>query len=77
MSSTLEQLASEALQLPAGLRAELADILVGSLDLPPSDEIQADWTREALRRRDEIRSGQVQALDGEQVLAEARRLAGR
>lgn len=77
MSSTLEQLASEALRLPSELRAELADILVGSLDVLPSDAIQEDWTREALRRRDEIRSGKVQSVDGEQVMAEARRLVGR
>jgi len=77
MSLTLDQLAKEAMQLPPALRAELADLLVGSLDVPPADDIQRAWTDEALRRRDEIRSGQVQAIPGEQVLAEARRLAKR
>lgn len=77
MSLTLDQLAKEAMQLAPALRAELADRLVGSLDAPASDEIQDAWIQEALRRRDEVRSGQVVAIPGDQVLAEARRLVKR
>ncbi len=74
MSLTLDQLAKEALLLPAPLRAELADILVESLGTAQSDEVQSLWINEAIRRRDEVRSGQVQPIPGEQVMAEARRL---
>ena len=73
MSRTVDHLAKEALQLPSALRAELADRLVESLESAPSDEIQKTWTREALKRRDEVRSGKVQTIPGDQVLAEARR----
>ena len=41
------------------------------------DEIQRLWSAEAIRRRDEIRSGQVQPVPGEEVLGEVRRLVGR
>ncbi len=77
MPLTLEQLAEEAMQLPVALRARLADKLVESLDFAEPDEIQRLWAAEAIRRRDEIRSGQVQPVPGEQVLTEVRRLVGR
>ena len=74
MSLTLDQIAKEALLLPTPLRAELADILVESLDTSQSDEVQSLWVQEAVRRRDEVRSGQTQPIPGDQVIAEARRL---
>ena len=77
MPLTLEQLTSEAMKLPATLRILLADKLVESLDSEELDEIQRLWTVEAIRRRDEIRSGKVQAIPGEEVLDEVRRLVGR
>lgn len=77
MPLTLEQLTSEAMKLPATLRILLADKLVESLDAEELDEIQRLWSVEAIRRRDEIRSGKVQAIPGEEVLEEVRRLVGR
>jgi putative addiction module component (TIGR02574 family) len=77
MPLTLEQLTAEAMQLPIESRALLADRLVESLDSAEIDEIQRLWTTEAIRRRDEIRSGKVQAVPGEQVLNEVRHLVGR
>jgi len=77
MPLTLEQLTAEALQLPVESRALLADTLVESLDSAEDDEIQRLWTAEAIRRRDEVRSGRVQRIPGEQVLDEVRRLVGR
>ena len=65
------------MQLPAGSRAQLADKLVESLQSEEPDEIQRLWSAEAIRRRDEIRSGQVKPIPGEQVLEEVRRLVGR
>jgi putative addiction module component (TIGR02574 family) len=55
----------------------LAERLVDSLDAGEVDEMQKIWAAEAVRRRDEIRSGRVQAVPGEQVLEEVRRLVGR
>jgi putative addiction module component (TIGR02574 family) len=77
MPLTLDQLAEEAMHLPPTSRAELAEKLVGSLDFPETDEIQTLWAAEAVRRRDEVRSGQVVPIPGEQVIAEVRRIVGR
>ena len=76
MPLTLDQITEEAMHLPASSRALLADKLVESLESEELDEIQRLWSAEAIRRRDEIRSGQVHAVPGEQVLAEVRNLVG-
>jgi putative addiction module component (TIGR02574 family) len=77
MNATLEQIAQEALRLAPAQRAELADFLAGSLDITPPDEVQRLWLEEAARRLAEVRSGQVETIPVEDVLAEARRLVGR
>jgi putative addiction module component (TIGR02574 family) len=77
MPLTIDQLEQEAMQLPAPSRALLAEKLVESLDAGELDEIQKRWVAEALRRRDEVRSGRVKPIPGEQVLAEARRKVSR
>lgn len=76
MSRTLDQITEEALRLPAASKAVLADKLVESLEMEEPDEIQRLWSTEAIRRRDEIRSGRVQPVPGEEVLEEVRRLVG-
>ena len=48
-----------------------------ALDLTQPDDLQRLWLAEALRRRDEVRSGQIKPVPGEDVLAEIRRLVGR
>lgn len=77
MPLTLDQLAEEAMHLPSSSRALLAEKMVESLDLADTDEIHQLWTEEAIRRRDEIRSGRVEPIPGEEVLAEVRRIVGR
>ena len=77
MPLTFDQLTEEALLLPTESRVLLADKLVESLDSGSLDEIQRLRAAAAIRRRDEIRSGKVQAVPGEQVLDEVRRLVGR
>lgn len=77
MPLTFDQITEEAIKLPPASRALLADKLVQSLELEDADEIQRLWSAEAIRRRDEIRSGQVQPVPGEQVIEEVRRLVGR
>jgi Putative addiction module component len=62
---------------PSTARALLADKFVESLEAEALNEIQQLWTVEARRRRDEIRSGKVQAVPGEQVLNDVRSLVGR
>jgi len=77
MPLTFEELTEEAMQLPAAAKVELAGKLVESLESAEIDQIQQLWATEAVRRRDEIRSGKVKAIPGEQVLEEVRRIVGR
>jgi putative addiction module component (TIGR02574 family) len=77
MPLTIDQLEQEAMRLSATSRALLAEKLVESLDEAELDQIQKRWVAEALRRRDEVRSGRVKPIPGEQVLDEARRRARR
>nr|VFK38776.1 MAG: Putative addiction module component [Candidatus Kentron sp. SD]VFK43448.1 MAG: Putative addiction module component [Candidatus Kentron sp. SD]VFK78833.1 MAG: Putative addiction module component [Candidatus Kentron sp. SD] len=62
------------MSLPVPLRAQLADMLMESLDTEETDSVQSLWVREAIRRPDEIRSGKIRSISGDQVLAEGRRL---
>ena len=73
---TLDQIATEAMQLPASSRSELAEKVVESLDFSEDDDVQRAWTTEAVRRRDEVRSGRVKTVPGEQVLDQVRRMLG-
>ena len=77
MSLTIDQLEQESMQLSALSRARLAEKLVESLDVSQLDHIQKRWVAEAVRRRDEVRSGRAEPIAGEQVLDEARRKVGR
>ena len=72
MSTTLEQLAEQAMNLPGESRARLADLLVESLDADALTEIDRLWLSEAKRRRDEVRSGKVKAIPGDEALRSVR-----
>ena len=69
---SIEQLTEELLSLPNESRALLADKLVESLEFETDSAIQAVWSAEAKRRRDEVREGSVQPIPGEDALAQAR-----
>jgi putative addiction module component (TIGR02574 family) len=71
---SVDELAKEALALSPELRALLADRIVESLVEPGS--VDVEWHQEALRRRDEVRSGRVKTIPGEEALARVRRLVG-
>jgi putative addiction module component (TIGR02574 family) len=77
MSRSLRELTEEAMKLPLSSRILLAERLVQSVESEEPDEIQELWSAEAIRRRDEVRSGKVQAISGEEVVNEVRRLVGR
>lgn len=72
MDTTVEQLVSQAMTLPGELRAQLAELLVESLDADDFGAIEEAWNREAKRRRDEVRAGQVEPIPGEEALREVR-----
>ena len=72
MATNWEQLAEQAMDLPSESRARLADRLVESLDVAELGTIDNLWVTEAIRRRDEIRSGSVETIDGEDALRKVR-----
>jgi hypothetical protein len=72
MATNWEQLAEQAMALPSESRARLADRLVESLDADELGAIDRLWVTEAIRRRDEVRSGIVETIDGEDALRKVR-----
>ncbi|HEY9748887.1 MAG TPA: addiction module protein [Allocoleopsis sp.] len=71
---SIEQLTQEALALPSASRALLAEKLIESLEFDVDPAIQAVWLDEAKKRRGEIFSGTVQPIEGDDALAQVRRL---
>ena len=72
MAINWEELAEEAMSLSSESRARLADRLVESLDVDQLGPIDNLWVTEATRRRDEVRSGSIETIDGEQALRKVR-----
>lgn len=77
MTTTVEQLAEQAMSLPGESRARLADLLVESLEGEDLGLIQQMWVVEAKRRREEVRNGTVEPVDGEATLRVIRDLLSR
>ncbi|MBW4684716.1 MAG: addiction module protein [Komarekiella atlantica HA4396-MV6] len=71
---SIEQLTEEILSLPSASRVLLAEKIIESLEFDTDPTIQAAWTTEAKRRRDEIRSGSIQPISKDEALAQVRRL---
>lgn len=68
MAPTIEERAEQALSLPPESRARLADLLVESLDADALVPVDRLWPAEAKRRRDDVRSGRVQTIPGDEAL---------
>jgi putative addiction module component (TIGR02574 family) len=76
MAEPIRKLEAEALKLSNQERAELARVLLLSLDEVEDEADEAAWAEEAERRYRELRSGAVEAIPSDQVLAEARARLG-
>ncbi len=75
MTPQVSEVLEKALALSTQDRGLLIDRLVESLDEGPAEEgVEAAWSEEIKRRVDDIRSGKVKMIPGEQV---RQRLAGR
>jgi hypothetical protein len=74
MSLTIDQIYNEALLLPDDSKASLAERLVEYLGTHIDGDLERIHLDTAKRRRDEVRSGRVQPIDGEEALARVRRL---
>ena len=67
-----EKVTAEALTLPHESRAELAEILIQSLEEKEDEEIRSAWLAEIRRRDQEIRYGSSVTKPASMVLKEAR-----
>jgi putative addiction module component (TIGR02574 family) len=70
--SEFEELTTRALALPAKGRAELAELLIQSLEETDDKDLKAAWLAEIHRRDQEIRAGAPVTKSADQVLREAR-----
>jgi len=71
-----KELIAEAISLPVEERAIVVDSILRSLN-SPEDDIDRQWVAEAERRLDEVRTGRVKAIPGDEVFAQIRkRFAG-
>ena len=69
---TIDELKREALQLDAATRAELARDLLVSLDDLSEAEVERLWLEEAVRRDEEMASGNGKPIPMDEVFAELR-----
>ncbi len=70
----LKQIEDEALHLSEEERAELAQKLLLSLEVPTQGEIEEAWLVEARRRAKELDDGTVQPVSAEEVRKKAQAL---
>jgi primosomal protein N'' len=64
MTAALKNIAATVEQLPSKDRAFLAERLLASLE---DSDIERQWIDEAVRRRDEVRSGKVKTVPAAEV----------
>jgi len=70
--SEFEVLTTRAMALPAENRAELAELLIQSLEELDASEIKSAWLADIQRRDQESRAGVAVHTPADQVLREAR-----
>ncbi len=70
MSRTLQDLYLEASELSENERAELAGLLLESLESEPEADVEAAWAEEIERRIREIDSGKAKTIPWERVRAQ-------
>ena len=77
MSMTLDQLVTEAQQLPREQVVELCDRLLVATAAESDAEIEGAWRAGTRRRVAGIESGRVAGIPGADELAETRSIVGR
>jgi putative addiction module component (TIGR02574 family) len=69
MTPQVSEVLEKALTLSTQDRGLLIDRLIESLDEGPAEEgVEEAWAEEIKRRLDDVRSGKVKTIPGEQVL---------
>jgi putative addiction module component (TIGR02574 family) len=72
MADPVKKIENEALKLPPGDRARLAERLISSLDPGADPDSQRVWLEEAERRLDEISDEGVATVSADEVFDRAR-----
>ncbi len=75
MPDSVTDLAAKGAALAPEDRSRLIDLLLISLHEGPLAEVEAAWDEEVERRLQAHDRGETHSIDGEEVLAEARRIA--
>lgn len=70
MTAEAKKILEDALSLPNDERRHIAELLLDSISTESAEEIEAAWVAEAVRRAEQLERGEVEALDGESVLAD-------
>jgi hypothetical protein len=74
MLARLDQLYQEALELPVKSKVSLAERLVEYVETHVDPKLERVHLDTVQRRRDEMRSGRVEAIGGDEGLARARKI---
>ena len=75
MNDQVVELAERGKALTPEDRSLLVDMLLESLNETPHAEVEAAWDQEVESRLAAYDRGEIQAVDGEEVLARAQKLA--
>ena len=70
MATPVHDLEADVLSLPPEDRARMLEMLIASFE--PKSKAQQAWMDLALRRREEVRSGKVAMIPGDEALARVR-----
>jgi hypothetical protein len=73
MEKTVEQIAIEASTLTTADKVILADRLIESIGNSADEVLHKNWATEVIRRRDEVRNGDVQTIPKDEAIARVRR----
>lgn len=77
MAANLKDLEKSLLALPKQARAELASVLIESLDDASAENYEAAWLEESARRLEAYAAGKLEVIPAEKVIAEARALVSK
>ncbi len=73
MTRAVEELYEKASHLPVEDRAELAGLLLESIEDPPDEGVEDAWAAEIERRMAEYRAGRVKTIPWSEVRAHLHR----
>jgi hypothetical protein len=76
MAATVDQVATDALGLPAGGRALLVEKLLASLAGETNPVVERVHLDEVRRRREAVRSGRAKLVEGDEAMRQVRSALG-